>query len=150
MIYEDMITSVIPQIKHEARWVHLYFSSLKSNTRWDKLITDIGDNPIPSHWGSTKRTCDSYDNGFLVASRRPLVLAVLRHWLPASRQMPLGGEVHSRCASPAMACVPKFLCSLDAPVSCCWLSPLLSSMSLWLIFLCRHRSLENWSNVDIR
>jgi hypothetical protein len=76
---------------------------------------------------------------------RPLVLAVLRHWLPASRQMPLGGEVHSRCASPAMACLPKFLCSLDAPVSCCWLSPLLSS-----IFLCRHRSLENWSNVDIR
>jgi hypothetical protein len=46
--YEDLITLVIPQIKHESGWVYPFFSSLKSNTRWDKLIPDIMDDPIPS------------------------------------------------------------------------------------------------------
>jgi hypothetical protein len=47
--------------------------------------------------------------------------------------------------------LPLFLCSFNVAIPCCYLSALHYSMSLlWLFPVCRHRGLENWSNVDIR
>jgi hypothetical protein len=53
MIYEDVITSVIPPIKDESEYVSPLFSSIKLNMRYDKLIPNIRNNPVLR---STKRT----------------------------------------------------------------------------------------------
>jgi hypothetical protein len=44
--YEDVITLVIPPIKHESGWGYPSFSSLKSNMMWNKLIPEIMDGSI--------------------------------------------------------------------------------------------------------
>jgi hypothetical protein len=53
MIYEDVITSVIPPIKHESEYVYPLLSSIKLNMRYDKLIPNIRDDPVLR---STKHT----------------------------------------------------------------------------------------------
>jgi hypothetical protein len=47
VIYEDVIISIIPSIKHKRWWVYPSFLSFESNTMWDEFILDIRNDPVP-------------------------------------------------------------------------------------------------------